>query len=222
MIDLNVDAGEGGAHDEALLALATSANLACGGHAGGGAVLEVAIARAVAAGVAIGAHPGYPDRRNFGRAELGEPVKAVIDEARWQLDRFCEVLGGIPHHVKPHGALYHRLDRDGELAEAFCNVMMEWMPKTMIYAFSNGGLARIALDFGLPVRREGFVDRNYGDDGWLLPRDHPNAMIDDIHVAVAQAVRLVESGHVDTLCVHGDGAGAVALLTAVRRALLHE
>lgn len=219
-IDLNIDIGEGGTSDEALLALASSANIGCGGHAGGGEVMRVAIERARGAGVAIGAHPGYRDRANFGRLETGDPVARVVDEMRSQLIGFSEALGGGPHHVKFHGALYHRADSDAELAGALCGLLGEVVPDAMVYAFAGGGFGAAAAAHGRRVCGEGFIDRRYAPDGSLIARGEPGAEIETPEEAAAQALRLAMDGRIHTLCVHGDGARAVRVLSAARRALL--
>jgi len=220
MVDLNIDIGEGGACDEELLALASSANIACGGHAGGGHVMREAIARAKAAGVAIGAHPGYPDPENFGRVETGEAAAAIAEETKRQLTVFCQTLGEVPHHVKLHGALYHRSDRDPEVAEAICRVIHDVAPGAKIYAFAGGGLSKAAAAAGLPICGEGFIDRGYGADGKLIPRGEPGALLRSPAEAAAQAVRLARQDSIATLCVHGDDVRSVQMLAAAKEALL--
>ncbi len=218
-MDLNIDIGEGGPADGALLEAASSANIACGGHAGGGAVMRAALELAARAGVAIGAHPGYRDPENFGRVETGSPPPAIAAEVRRQLLDFSAAHGSPPHHVKPHGALYHRADRDAGVARVLCRVIRETAPAAWVYAFAGGGLARAAEAAGLRVCREGFIDRAYGADGTLVPRGSPGAVIDSPEAAAAQAVRLAAAGGVDTLCTHGDGARAADVLTRARNAL---
>lgn len=219
-VDINVDVGEGGAADAALLALATSANIACGGHAGGGAVLRDAIAAATAAGVAVGAHPGYPDRANFGRLETAMSAADIAAETRRQLDHFITAAGRHPTHVKPHGALYHRLDADAEAARVFCDAVSRLAPTARIVGFAGGGLVHTAIAGGLLVSREGFIDRGYGADGRLVPRGQPDAVIRSTTAAAAQALDLLRGGGIDTLCVHGDGDDAATILRAARKALV--
>jgi len=219
MVDLNVDIAEGGACDDALLALASSANIACGGHAGGGAMMREALEQTARAGVAIGAHPGYRDRGNFGRLETGETVDAITCEIRRQLLDFCEACCATPHHVKPHGALYHRADRDDDVAQAICGVIREIVPEAWLYAFAGGGLFVAAKDAGLKVCGEGFIDRGYAADGRLIPRGDSGAVIESPEAAAAQALRLAGNQHIRTLCVHGDGPHAVAVLRAASNAL---
>lgn len=218
-MDLNIDIGEGGPCDEALLAFATSANIACGGHAGGGAVMREALERATRAGVAIGAHPGYCDAANFGRVETGESAADIVGEVRRQLMDFCAANGGAPHHVKPHGALYHRADLDPEVAWALCGVIRDVAPDAWVYAFAGGALAKAAGDAVLAVCGEGFIDRGYGADGRLIPRVLPGALIESAEAAAAQALRLAHDPRIGTLCVHGDGLQAVQVLRAARAAL---
>lgn len=219
MVDLNVDLAEGGACDDALLRLATSANLACGGHAGGGAVLKEALEKAACAGVAVGAHPGYRDPANFGRVETVDSAAAIAEEMRRQLLDFCEAYGRAPHHVKPHGALYHRADRDADVARAICGLIREIAPHAWLYCFANGGLHTLAKHFGLGVCGEGFVDRGYRADGFLIPRGEPGALIESSGVAATQALRLAGEGKIRTLCTHGDGPHAVEVLRCVRATL---
>lgn len=220
-MDLNIDIGEGGGCDDVLLAVASSANIACGGHAGGGDVMRVAIARSREAGVAIGAHPGYRDRENFGRVETGDAVAELAGEIGHQLMEFCDVFGSAPHHVKLHGALYHRADRDREVAEMLCGLIMDIAPLAWVYAFVGGGLLKMAETAGLRVCGEGFIDRGYGADGMLIPRGEPGAIVESVDEATMQAVRLASGGCVRTLCVHGDGCHAVAVLTSASKALKH-
>ena len=218
-MDLNIDIGEGGPCDEALLAIATSANIACGGHAGGGAVMRESLKRATRAGTAIGAHPGYRDVVNFGRVETGESAESIVGEVRRQLMDFCAAHGGTPHHVKPHGALYHRADLDPEVALALCEVIRDVAPDAWVYAFAGREFAKAAGDAGLAVCGEGFIDRGYGADGRLVPRVLPGALIDSTEAAAAQALRLARDRRIGTLCVHGEGPHAVQVLRAARTAL---
>jgi len=219
-IDLNIDIGEGGVCDVALLALASSANIACGGHAGGGAVMREALGLAAKAGVAIGAHPGYRDRVNFGRVETGESADAIAVEVRRQLMDFSEAFGGLPHHIKPHGALYHRADREAAVARAICEVIGGISPHTWVYAFAGGGLEAAALATGLKVCGEGFIDRAYTPEGTLMPRSHAGAVLESPEAAAAQALCLAGVETIRTLCVHGDGSCSVEALHSARTALV--
>lgn len=193
-IDLNADVGEG-YDDEPLLESITSANVACGFHAGGEDVARPLCDAAAARGIAIGAHVSYRDREGFGRVELGTPPDVIRDETREQLELLQEWSGGRVAYIKPHGALYHRMQRDPDVA-------------LTIAAFA---LPVLGLDV-----TEGFADRGYRD-GRLIPRGDPGALL-DADAAVAQAVRI--AGDVRSICLHGDSPGAAALATRVRDSLV--
>jgi UPF0271 protein len=193
-IDLNADVGEG-FDDMPLLDAITSANVACGFHAGGEAVARPLCAAAAARGIAIGAHVSYRDREGFGRVELGTPADVVRDETREQLELLQAWSGGRVAYVKPHGALYHRMQRDAEVARAISDV----------------GLPVLGLDV-----TEGFADRGYGPDGRLIPRGEPGALL-EADAAAEQAVRI--AGRFRSICLHGDAPGAAALAVRIREAL---
>jgi 5-oxoprolinase (ATP-hydrolysing) subunit A len=221
-IDLNADLGEGGPDDESLLALVSSANIACGGHAGDEQMMRRTLALAQAAGVAIGAHPGYEDRENFGRKALDLPHEEVRDLVVRQvraLACLAEEIGVSLHHVKPHGALYHQASREPDLAAAVVRGILDVSPGLILYALPQSELAEAGRAAGLCVHHEGFVDRGYREDGSLIPRGEPGAVIEAVDVAVAQALALVAGKTVQTLCVHGDGGSAVPVLRALRKQL---
>jgi len=218
-IDLNADLGEGGSEDGMLLTLVTSANIACGGHAGSDEIMRRSIDLALAAGVKIGAHPGYEDRENFGRREMDLPLAMVTDVVAHQVEKLAGFTDGQLHHVKPHGALYHQADRNSELAAAVVAGVKRITPDLILYAPPAGKLAAAGRAAGLTVMPEGFADRLYRPDGSLVPRTEPGAVITDIAEAVAQALKLARGGLIETLCVHGDGAHAVEMLRAIRMAL---
>ena len=233
-IDLNVDLGEGGSDDARLISLASSANIACGGHAGNETTMRNAIEAAMTAGVAIGAHPGYEDQENFGRKALHLPPLEIADMVSRQVERLAilaNAAGAEIHHVKPHGALYLQANRDSELAAAIADAVSRLFPKCQWYVPPNGCLAEAGNTAGLVVIAEGFVDRRYGENGDLLPRSQPGAVIDDIASSVAQAGEIALHQRVlsisgtwlplpaATLCVHGDGQHAVDTLRSVRISL---
>lgn len=233
-IDLNVDLGEGGSQDGPLIALASSANIACGGHAGDAAMMREAVAACVRAGVAVGAHPGYEDRENFGRIQLDVAPETAGDMVGRQVARMASIAaeaGVTLHHVKPHGALYTGADLDPALAGAVAAAVARVVPGCGFYVPPDGELAVAGHEAGLVVRAEGFVDRAYGADGRLVSRSEPGAVIDDVGQAVAQALGIVLHERVRTttgawlplraatLCVHGDGGRAVEILAAARREL---
>lgn len=221
-MDLNADLGEGGCWDQHLLKWVTSANIACGGHAGNRDTMREAVARCLATGVAVGAHPGYEDREHFGRRphELDSP--AVGKLMRRQLGEFMQIVtesGATLHHVKPHGALYHQADRNrGHAEEVACAVNQVCGP-VILYGMPGGELERAAAAAGLRFCPEGFVERRYQADGSLVPRGEVGAVILDVGEAVSQAIALWKEGRIRTLCVHGDGDSALAMLVAVREAL---
>lgn len=218
-IDINADLGEGGAHDAELLDLVTSANIACGGHAGSEEIMRRTIQLAIERGVALGAHPGYEDRENFGRREMDLPleeVTALIERQIRVLANFATEAGARLHHVKPHGALYNQASRDALLAAAVIEGVMRVSRGLIIYAMPHSELAKAARSAGMTLWAEGFADRRYRDDGSLVPRSEPGAVIEDVGEAVAQALQLAGNGIVQTICVHGDGPDAVDFLRAIR------
>lgn len=230
-IDLNGDLGEGATHDAALMPLLTSANIACGGHAGDDASMAATVALARRHGVAIGAHPGHADREHFGRRELPLTPDAAAVLVVAQIERLAAVAGELPRHVKLHGGLYHQVARAGALAAAVVAAVARRWPEMIFFAPAGSRLVAIARTRRLAVAEEAFVDRAYAADGTLVPRSQPGALIADPGVAAARAVRLVREGVVqasdaadlpvraDTLCIHGDGPDPVGLVRAVREAL---
>lgn len=234
-IDLNADLGEGGSQDAALIALVSSANIACGGHAGDEATMRAAIDACLAAGVAVGAHPGYEDREHFGRRPMALGVAEVTDLVTRQLGCFAEIAaraGARVHHVKPHGALYNQAASDPHLAAAVAAGLASVLPGCRLYTPPGGVLADAASKAGLPVCAEGFIDRRYAKNGALVSRDQPGAVIAELGMAVAQALQIACEHRVhtvtsswfplpaQTLCVHGDSLHAVEILRAVRQALI--
>lgn len=223
-IDLNADVGEGGAGDAALFAAGiSSANIACGAHAGDAATMATACALAARHGVAAGAHPGFADRESFGRREhaLALPELGILlAEQMRAFRRHADAAGVAIRHVKPHGALYHFLNREAEHALLFAGSLRALAPEAAVYGPPTGALREAAETAGLIFVAEGFIDRAYRPDGTLVPRNEPGAVLRDEGVAIAQALALARSGRVRTLCVHGDGPEALRLLVAVREALV--
>ena len=232
-IDLNADLGEGCGDDAALLGLVTSANVACGFHAGDRATMATAGERALALGVRIGAHVGYGDRAGFGRRELGLSSAEIADQVAEQvgvLRAIVEAVGGHVSHVKPHGALYHRAGRDEACAEAIAAAIARLDPALIVLSAPDDALVRAARRHGLATIGEGFADRAYRRDGALVARDLPGGVL-DVPAAVAQALSIARHGQARTaegtavavaaqsLCVHGDTPGAVELARAVHDAL---
>ncbi|NCT82273.1 MAG: 5-oxoprolinase subunit PxpA [Comamonadaceae bacterium] len=233
-VDLNADLGEGAPDDAALLALVSSANIACGWHAGDARLMQATVAAALARGVAIGAHPSYPDREHFGRREMQlkpEQVRADLLYQIGALDALVRAAGGRLHHVKPHGALYNQAARDPALADAIAAAVLDIDPSLAVYGLAGGELLRAAERAGLRAVAEVFADRGYRADGSLVPRSQPGALIDDVGNAVARTLRMVREGVVtavsgetvplqaQTLCLHGDGPHALAFARAIHQAL---
>ncbi len=221
-IDLNADLGEGGSEDAVLMELITSANIACGGHAGDEETMRRTIALAMAADVAVGAHPGYEDKEHFGRRAMAFPLSQVTELVARQVEKFAALAAeaGAPlHHVKPHGALYNQADRDADFAAAVVAGITRVTKDAMLYALPGSRLAEAGLVAGLPVCLEGFADRRYVASGSLMPRNEPGAFISDVNEAVAQGLAHARSGKVGTLCVHGDGPTAVKILRQLRAGL---
>jgi UPF0271 protein len=224
MIDLNCDVGEleDAAHEAALLDCITSANIACGGHAGDDSTMERTARLALARNVRIGAHPSYPDRANFGRVEIAMSAVEIENAVREQIDRLDAVvrrLGGQIAHVKPHGALYNVAARHGETARAIGRAVLQWNPRATVFGLAGSPALALWREMGLPVAAEAFADRRYEPDGSLRSRALPGALITDPRQAAAHALRFARAGTVQTICIHGDTPGAVAILRACRQAL---
>jgi UPF0271 protein len=226
-IDLNCDLGElpDAAHEAALMEYITSANIACGGHAGDEATMERTARLALARGVRIGAHPGYPDPANFGRLELPMSPAEIARTVRLQIERLSAVvrrLGGTVVHVKPHGALYNVAVHNGDVARAIGEGVAQWDARVPLVGLAGSPMLDVWRAMGLAVLGEAFADRRYEPDGTLRSRKLPRALITSPQEAAAQAVRLAASGGVRTICVHGDTPGAVAILRACREALPYQ
>lgn len=227
MIDLNCDMGEleDAAHEAALLEHITSASIACGGHAGDDATMERTARLALARGVRIGAHPGYPDRANFGRIEVAmsaADLKASVREQIGRLEAIVVHLGGKVEYVKPHGALYNVAVRNAEVARTIGSAVADWNPTAPIFGLAGSPMLDVWRAMGLTATGEAFADRAYEPDGTLRNRKLAGALITDPAAAAAQAVRLARAGTAETICVHGDTPGAVAILRACRAALAAE
>ena len=233
-IDLNADLGEGDPYDEELLQIVSSANVACGGHAGDTRTMAQTIRSAIANGVAIGAHPGYPDREGFGRQSGFMTGDALYESLTAQVAALADTaaqMGARLVHVKPHGALYNDAVKDIDLANIIARVTAETPGEPAFVGMANTELELAAERHGLRFIAEAFVDRAYEPDGTLVSRKEPGAVHEDMAVATNQAVRLAEGGRVtarngdeidvraDTLCIHGDTPGAAEKAKAVRDVL---
>ncbi len=221
-IDLNSDLGEGMTNDGEVMAWITSANVACGAHAGDPALMARTVAMAKQRAVAVGAHPAYPDRERFGRVAIEMPEESLRASLLDQLALLADVaakLGVRLGHVKAHGALYNRGERDLGIARLICATVLSFDRELVLFCPPGSPLAEVAAGQGLRVAREGFCDRAYEPDGTLRPRSKPGALITDPEEAAAQALALAGRGDVDTLCVHGDTPGAPAIARRVRKVL---
>ena len=233
-VDLNCDLGEEAGHDAELMPLITSANIACGGHAGDANSMRAAVDLARRHGVAIGAHPGLEDRENFGRREL--PVTPAIVEALvlaqvQLLERIVRSGGARLAHVKPHGALYNLAACDAALARSVAAAVHQADPGLILVGRAGSQLVAAGSAAGLRVASEGFADRTYQSDGSLTVRSRADALISDEAAAVAQVLRMVREGlvratdgrdvpiTVDTICIHGDGPHAVGFARRLRAEL---
>jgi UPF0271 protein len=233
-IDLNADLGEGVGDEAGMLALVSSANIACGGHAGGPDTMHRAMRAACARGVSIGAHPGYADRENFGRVELGLPPDSVERLVAAQLGAACGVAalaGARIAHVKPHGALYNRAADDAGTAATIIRAVQAVDRGLWVLCLAGSVLERLAREAGLRVAAEVLADRGYRRDGRLLPRGMPGAVLHDPVVVAARIRTLLEDGVLnaddgtpltpacDSICLHGDTAGSVTLARSLRHGI---
>ena len=238
-IDLNCDMGESygawkmGA-DAEVMPFISSANIACGFHAGDPATIRKTVSLALEHNVAIGAHPSLPDIQGFGRRVMRITPQEMYDLVVYQagaVEAFARAAGAKLHHVKCHGALYNMAANDEALSEAMARAVKD-LGGVRLYALSNSTMMKVGKEKGIPVSGEVFADRGYSDDGTLAPRDKPGGMIEDSAKSVRQALAMIEEGYVtslggkrvpvaaDTLCLHGDQPGAVQFAVALRKAFL--
>src|SRR5437899_5111426 len=213
-MNLNSDIGEGAGEDEAVLASVDSANIACGVHAGSASITIATAWRCRTLGVQVGAHPGYDDRSGFGRIERSMSASEIEALIAFQVASLAAVAPIA--YIKPHGALYHRCQRDPEAADALARVAKTY--RVGLMGQPGFEIVAAATRAGLPVYREGFADRLMLPDGSLAPRTQAGALLNP-SVAAQQAVRLARSGRYDTICVHGDTPGAGQIASSVRGAL---
>jgi UPF0271 protein len=238
-VDINCDMGESfgrwelGADAEVMPSI-SSANIACGAHAGDPAVMRRTLRLARTHGVACGAHPGFADLAGFGRREIPVSPGEAMDLVLWQLGAL-EAIARVEEmplrHVKAHGALYNMAARDAALGAAIAQAVAQFDRSLVVFGLAGSGMLDAGRAAGLTVAAEGFADRAYEPDGSLTPRSVPGAVIHDMPVVVARAVRMVTEScvtardgsdvplHVDTICVHGDTRGAAALARALRQGL---
>lgn len=238
-VDLNCDLGESFGHytlgeQEEILKYVTSANIACGFHAGDPTVMRETVQLALANNVKIGAHPGLPDLVGFGRRDMVITPQEAYDMVVYQvgaLQGFLTTFGETMQHVKPHGALYNMAAKDTKLAEAIAQAVCDISPNLILYGLASSELTKAGEAIGLHTVHEVFADRTYQADGSLTSRKQPDALITDEETSLKQVVRFVREGKVltqqgqdiylkaDSICVHGDGAHAVAFAKNIVKAL---
>ena len=233
-VDLNSDLGEGAGHDDEILSLVSSANIACGFHAGNPATIFSCIQAAKEKGVAVGAHPSLDDRKNFGRVEAQMSPAEVYPLVAYQIGAFhaLSTAAGVKmDHVKPHGALYNMAVRDRALSNAIAQAMLAADPRAILFAPAETELFKAAQELQLRTAAEVFADRNYNSDGSLVSRSRPDALLHDPSEAADRVLRMLEEGkirtvdgrdirvRVETICVHGDTPGAVEFVRMLRKQL---
>ncbi|WP_039054832.1 5-oxoprolinase subunit PxpA [Enterobacter sp. Bisph1] len=234
-IDLNADLGEGCRNDAALLQLVSSANIACGFHAGDAQTMLTCVRDALRNGVEVGAHPSFPDRENFGRTAMQLPTEKVYAQTLYQIGALAAIVGaegGKLHHVKPHGMLYNQAAEDAMLADAIAGAVYAVDPELILVGLAGSELIRAGERYGLRTRQEVFADRGYRADGRLVPRSEPGALLENDDIALAQTLEMVFNGRVksvtgefvnveaQTVCLHGDGEHALLFARRLHAAFL--
>ena len=237
VVDLNADLGEGCGNDEALLQLVSSANIACGFHAGDAQTMQQSVRGALKYGVAIGAHPGFPDRENFGRTAMQLPPETVYAQVVYQLGALAAITraeGGNMVHVKPHGMLYNQAATDAVLADAIARAVQAVDPALRLVGLAGSELIRAGERLGLQTRQEVFADRRYQNNGSLVPRTQPDAMIESDELALDQTLSMIQQQKVlsregvwvpvnaETVCLHGDGEHALTFARRLRHAFAEQ
>ncbi len=198
-IDLNADLGEGCASDSALLQLVSSANIACGFHAGDALLMQQCVREALKNGVAIGAHPSFPDRENFGRTAMQLPPETVYAQVLYQIGALAAIVhaqGGELRHVKPHGMLYNQAAKEPALADAIARAVRDADAGLVLVGLAGSELIRAGQRYQLTTRQEVFADRGYLADGNLVPRSQPGALIESEEQALAQTLEMVQHNRV--------------------------
>lgn len=241
-VDLNSDLGESFGHyrigmDDRIIPLISSANVACGFHASDPVVMMNTIELVKGAGCNIGAHPGFPDLMGFGRRNMSltaDEIKAYTLYQISALAGMCSARGLSLQHVKPHGAMYNMAAKDYEMSKAICEAVAEFDPGLIILGLSGSETIRAAKDCGLKTALEVFADRAYEEDGSLVDRRKPGAVIRDEQEAIERVIRMVKEGKVtavtgkdipiraDSVCVHGDGEKALLFVEKIKKALSEE
>jgi UPF0271 protein len=236
-VSVNCDMGEGTGNDELIMPFITSANIACGYHAGNVSTMQQTVELCLKHHVAIGAHPSFLDRENFGRSEMNLPAGELYDLLTQQLIIFTEVAdacGAKIHHVKPHGALYNMSARDAGIAIVIAKAVKDFDNSLVLLGQSGSHSISEAKKLGLTTASEVFADRTYRDDGSLIPRSQPGALIEETGKAVAQVLQMIREGAVttvsgkiipvlaETICIHSDGKHAAEFAEAIHAAIKAE
>ena len=230
VIDINCDMGEGIGNDALLMPFISSANIACGYHAGDEKSIWETMELALSHHVATGAHVSFLDKEHFGRNEMILPEGEIYELVTQQLILAVEIANSLDtkiHHVKPHGALYNMSARDRNIAKAIASAVKDFNPELILVGLSGSNSITEGEAIGLKTASEVFADRTYQDDGSLTPRSQPNSLIDDVNIAVERVGQMVLNGTVssvsgktlrlraDTICIHGDGANATQFAKAI-------
>ncbi len=239
-IDLNCDLGEGMPNDEDLMPYISSANIACGGHAGDADTMQHTVELALKYNVAIGAHPSYPDKENFGRKDLidlslrPQELVDIISEQVNQLKTICSRFGTSLQHIKPHGALYNRAAKDRQVSSFICKAILQLDPTLILFGLSGSEMKKEADLHKIKFASEVFADRTYQEDGSLTARSLPHALIENEYQALNQVIQMIKTGTVqslngktipiraETICLHGDGKNAVAFARIIHEKLKKE
>jgi UPF0271 protein len=233
-IDINCDMGEGTGNDEAIMPFISSANIACGYHAGNEETMKQTIESAIKYNVAIGAHPSFFDKENFGRTEMNLPVDEIYDLVILQLRTINKIIkekNAALHHVKPHGALYNMSAKNPQIAKAIAQAVKDFDEGIILFGLSGSHSITEAGAINLRTASEVFADRTYQDDGSLTPRSQPNALIENVDMSVRQVLQMIKEKKVtsvdgktipvvaDTICIHGDGKHAIEFAGAIHQSL---
>ncbi len=228
--DINCDIGEGIGNDELIMPFISSANIACGYHAGDSETMWQTVETAIKHKILIGAHPSFFDKKNFGRTEMNVDPEEIYELVSQQLIILNEIVSGLDaklHHVKPHGALYNMSARDAVLANTIAKAVKDFDASIILFGLSGSHSISEAKAIGLQTASEVFADRTYQDDGSLTPRSLSNALIKDTNKAVQQVLQMTKEGTVttgsgktipivaETICIHGDGEHAVEFAKAI-------
>ena len=234
-IDINADVGEGIGNEAELMPYLSSCNIACGGHAGSPELIKTVIQLAKKHDVKIGAHPSFPDLQNFGRKEMNIPTNELVTSLKSQINEVLQLAKNLNvhlHHVKPHGALYNLAAKNTATAKLLVEIIKSFKEPLCLYVPPNSKIEAIAIQEGIPISYEVFIDRAYNDDYSLVSRKQPNALLVNFEDIISHSLRMIHQQKIktisgndlnitpDTYCIHGDHPNAVAILSALKERLL--